>query len=873
MFPDDRTIFTGGYDKPRIWETNSGRELKGIEGGALLAKWMRISNDEQTILTGAGSELRQWSLITGGEMRRVQLGSAQSHSLTEVSQDGKYAVTGDDDGRYHLWQSASARDIQSLAGYSDEVSGVALSSDGRYLLSGDFNGSVRLGDFQTAGELRRLDQFDVGVNSLLFSPDGRYALTVAGDSTCLFETVSGHRIYCLERMMSSVNSIVFSPDGEFILTGTTFGTAELWVRSTGKHVRQFKGHSAPVDAVAFSPDGHYVMTGSQDGSARLWERDTGHEIQHFSGHPLISGVAILSNLNYVVTIGADKTIRVWSVRTGKELVRCVSFKGGAWAVVAPDGRFDSSSLEEVTGLNWQMPDDPLRILPFEIFERDYYEPRLLPRLLSCNQLGDCQREFKPVRPLGELNRVQPKVTIMNVRSGSSPDMALVDVSVSAVDDPTQKNGKKHTGVYDLRLFRGGQLVGRWPKPKNVAAGVGQTDELVAWRTANRVPMQAGRNEAVHTFEVRLAARDRGSPVMFTAYAFNDDRVKSKTAAYDKYAVPEDIAARVPRAYVVTMGVDAYQNERRDLGFAVSDAQYLSASLRRIRDYDVVAITLLAASKRNFSGERVVTVDQATKADLRAVLDVLAGNPGADRDRLSGVPGANRLTQATPDDLVILSFSGHGYTAPGGRFYLLPSDSGLETDITDAVLAKFISSDELSYWLREVDAGQMTLIIDACHSAASVERPGFKPGPMGDRGLGQLAYDKGMRILAASQADDVALESERLGHGLLTYALVHDGLGPNSANPALKAADRDGNGVVEMAEWLQYGEDRVPQLYEEILAGKVRALRRDASGELAVSSRDSSVMPDFTAWVEKRRPQTPALFNYQRNEQTAVIDAP
>jgi uncharacterized caspase-like protein len=135
-------------------------------------------------------------------------------------------------------------------------------------------------------------------------------------------------------------------------------------------------------------------------------------------------------------------------------------------------------------------------------------------------------------------------------------------------------------------------------------------------------------------------------------------------------------------------------------------------------------------------------------------------------------------------LVILAFSGHGYTDPQGRFYLLPSDAGMDSTITDAKLPKFISSDELSQWLRDVDAGELVMIIDACHSAASVPEA-FKPGPMGDRGLGQLAYDKGMQILAATQADNVALESERLGQGLLTYALVQDGL------KARKAAS-DGN---------------------------------------------------------------------------------
>src|ERR1700761_3614638 len=100
-----------------------------------------------------------------------------------------------------------------------------------------------------------------------------------------------------------------------------------------------------------------------------------------------------------------------------------------------------------------------------------------------------------------------------------------------------------------------------------------------------------------------------------------------------------------------------------------------------------------------------------------------------------------------------------------------------------------------------------MIVDTCHSASTVDEPGFKPGPMGSRGLGQLAYDKGMRILAASQADDVALESEKLKQGLLTYALVHDGL------EAAQATSPETNGSITINSWLQYGANRVPGLYK------------------------------------------------------------
>jgi len=176
----------------------------------------------------------------------------------------------------------------------------------------------------------------------------------------------------------------------------------------------------------------------------------------------------------------------------------------------------------------------------------------------------------------------------------------------------------------------------------------------------------------------------------------------------------------------------------------------------------------------------------------------------------------------------------------------------------SVLAGFVSSEELSQWLREVDAGQMAMIIDACHSASAVDQPGFKPGPMGDRGLGQLAYDKGMMILAATQASDVALEVQKIQQGLLTYALVVDGFQEKGSGPRRRNADLDGDGVLSLKEWLQYGERRVPSLYEDIRAGRVKAVHRDP--------RPSADWRDATA----DKAQTPSLFDFQRGTRSAEL---
>lgn len=498
-------------------------------------------------------------------------------------------------------------------------------------------------------------------------------------------------------------------------------------------------------------------------------------------------------------------------------------KADAWVAVDPAGRFDTNmDLSNVYGVHWVLDGKPLSPLPLEILMRDYFEPRLIPRLLSGST-------FPVGRSLEQLNRAQPEVHIESISPGPKPDQVKVRVKVTGGRDGIGRDSKQAPKTFDLRLFRDGQLVKRWPGGPDVA------NDRDAWRKRSVVPR--GTHETI----VKLPTSSARGSVSFTAYAFNEDRVKSATARRD-HPVPADIRKRSRRAYVLTIGVDSYQDAGRQLQFAVNDAKAMAQALSALNGYEVVGISLTSQGRKSKEW-------QATKMNIRAVLARLAGRPLS--DALAVVNGSDRLATATPDDLVIMTFAGHGYTTADGRFFLLASDSGqIEQPPSARTLGQFISSDELSEWLRPIDAGQMALIIDACHSAALVEQPGFKPGPMGDRGLGQLAYDKAMRILSGSQADAVALESANLKHGLLTYALVHDGFVDKDGK---RAADEDRNGQLTLAEWLRWGEQQTPQLYADI-----QARRRDAVS----GTRDGAVDPRFRSPTASRV-QTPALFDFAK----------
>jgi uncharacterized caspase-like protein len=248
----------------------------------------------------------------------------------------------------------------------------------------------------------------------------------------------------------------------------------------------------------------------------------------------------------------------------------------------------------------------------------------------------------------------------------------------------------------------------------------------------------------------------------------------------------------------------------------------------------------------------VAVRDATKTKVHAVLDLLAGKP-LDAELRHSIPNYEALKQATPDDLVLLSFSSHGYANREGVFYLFPYIEGRSANEGKQLpdLQSCISSDELSLWLRNVDAGEMVMIVDACHAAQAVEGSGFKPGPMGSRGLGQLSYDKGMRILSATQSADLANESACIKHGLLSYALVEEGI-------RQKLAAR--NGELTMRQWLQYGVTEVPELYQRIVNRdpKLLCLAPKAGGRVDENKKTGSYQ------------QQPSLFDFARRRSEMTL---
>ena len=195
--------------------------------------------------------------------------------------------------------------------------------------------------------------------------------------------------------------------------------------------------------------------------------------------------------------------------------------------------------------------------------------------------------FKPVRDLQSLNRVQPLVRIAKVeRQPGHTDEYLLTIEVADQKRDFDRDGRKVTlasRVWDLRLFRDGQLVGYHPQRDGI------------------VELDAATERASVRFEhVKLPRKAGLKQVEFSAYAFNKDRVKSQTHRV-AYQLPADLAPRKGTAYLVCIGVNAFDDPGWDLRYAVPDARAMAKVLEKTvkesgQFEGVVAVPLLAEAR-------------------------------------------------------------------------------------------------------------------------------------------------------------------------------------------------------------------------------------------------------------------------------------
>lgn len=841
----------------RSWDAESGRQLEASSDAESLEtlEAATFSADGKLVATSSGDKTVVVRDVSAPKAPRVFETRASGVYATAFSPDGKWFASGSKDNTVRLWETATGRELLNLAGNIGVINSVAFSPDSRAVAAGGLSGGVKLWEVMTGRELMKLAGHAESVNAVAFNAAGVLASASNDRTIKLWDTAAApaRELRTLAGHGGEVHALAFSADGARIASGSSNGEIKMWNTADGQTVRTLDGHTALVSSVAFGPDGKTLASASYDQTARVWDAASGQIIRTSNGADKFTCVAYsrdgqtllagnsrgeikfwnAANGADVRTLGAhtdavnalafsrdgrwlvsgseDGSTRVWSGDRGELLATLVSLLESAeWLVVAPDGLFDGSP-PAWNQIMWRFERSTANVRPVEVFFNEYYHPGLLGDIFAG-------RRPQAAKDITERDRRQPRVRLSLAGDASSVRTKTARLRIE-VDEATGAGGRHAagSGAQDLRLFRNGLLVRLWRGDvlKQGSRTVIEAD----------VPVVAGENQ-------------------LTAYVFNRDNVKSVDAQLT--FTGDASLRRAGTAYILAVGINRYANESFNLNFAKADAQTFGEEVQRAQ-----------ARLDGFAKIEVVRLFDAegTKANLLRAIRRLGGDESALPP--DAPPALAALKRAQPEDTVILYYAGHGI-AQGQRFYIIPHDLGYTGDRTkiDAagmktLLEHSLSDRELEAALDGVDAAQAVLVLDACNSGQALEAEDKRLGPMNSKGLAQLAYEKGMFILTAAQGYQAAKEATQLGHGLLTYALVVQGLKEGAAD----ARPRDGQ--VLMGEWLDYATERVPLMQLESMKKSRGLLGQVQAPPLAFVDGEQRV-----ANPENRSLQRPRVF-YRR----------
>jgi WD40 repeat protein/uncharacterized caspase-like protein len=790
------------------WNYTTGTKkfsLAGEQGVTTVSFASFSSNAESLVTTSGGRDLQLRNVATGKTERTLQNEATVISSLA-FSRDGRWFASAATDSAIRLWEVATGRELPRLTGHSGYATTIAFSPDSRLLASGSASGEIKVWDVASNQLAFGLPSQAGNINRVAFGPDSKLLASVGMDQRIqiwdletkqsrvlaghtdeitsvvfvderqlisggrdktirLWDLQTGSVVASLDNSGAEVNALAVSSDGKMLAAGNADNTVRLWQLPNPAPVKTLTGHNAEVWTIAFSPDSKSLASGSSDHKVLLWDLESTAAPRELLGNSeTVTSVTFSADGKWLLAGSDDGSTLLWNRLTGELRAMIVSAPvTDDWLVATPDGLFDGSP-ESWNRMLWRFGGLTFNVVPVEAYFNEFYSPGVLADIFAG-------KNPRAPNDIAQKDRRQPQI---NVKAGVENNTATtrnLNIEIEVRGAPADKDHQTDSGARDLRLFRNGLLIKRW------------TGDL----------LQNGGMRTLHTTIQIVAGENR-----ISAYAFNTDNIKSLDSNVVVYGA--NGLSRQGTLNLLMIGVEQYENPRFNLKYPVDDAGEMSAQLRaqqeRLGRYKpIVTIPLINA--------------EATKRNMLLALAQLGGANPAPLPRNAPKILAG-ITPVQPEDAVIVYFSGHG-TALKDRFYLIPHDLGYmgRQDAIDGaglitILSHSISDEELVQALEPIDAGQLLVIIDACKSGQALQSTEARQGPMNTKGLAQLAYEKGIYVLTASQSFEVAFEADALKHSYLAYALLEEGL-------KKRAADRNGDGSIFLKEWFDYASERVPQI--------------------------------------------------------------
>lgn len=307
-----------------------------------------ISGDGRLAVTWSNDgTARLWELSSNRELATFQ--SYGGGVLgAEFAPGGAFVVTASNDGVARIWR---VPDVLTLRGHDDWVLAVEHDSTGQ-LISGGIDG-IKVWDPASGAHLDDMNntssiQYLVTGQDIVVAADTQGFVTVldpGGETLATFDAI-------LEGL-NAVTGIDYDETTEVVAIAGSEGPTTIWNWRTGE-----SSQLLPVEqrqfVVAYSPDGSQLATGGGEGSSiRIWDTKSNSVTAQLEGHEgAIKDLEYSSSGDRLLSVGSDNTVRIWDAQTGEELTLLQGHESSitAAAFSVDESRVATGSTDGVVGI-------------------------------------------------------------------------------------------------------------------------------------------------------------------------------------------------------------------------------------------------------------------------------------------------------------------------------------------------------------------------------------------------------------------------------------------------------------------------------------------------------------------------------------------
>lgn len=361
--PDGKLLASGSEDKTiKIWEFNSGRELKTLIGhhnyvyqvlftsdGKQLVSASRdrhiyfwdissgeiiktfhypdesivsiaLTSDDKLLAIGTNEDIiRIIDLETDSILYNIKANVGQFGSHVTFSDDDKFLLVGEDDRTAKVYDLSTGDLLHTIKESFGSCGGCNTKSvflSNNQIIKGSNGSPLAIRGLSDSTYFNFVDDSEERLNALRLSPDKSRLIVVDEDSAVMFDVASQLPLYTLDKNPAPTNP--------------KYGLNML--------IRVPERRSDQFNDAAFSPNGKWLATGDNSNLITIWDAETGVKVSVFYGY---LSVPSDDGLNY--DPNSYWTSYVWGLVALKNDVK-----------ISPDGKYAFRAKVGFEARKWEL---------------------------------------------------------------------------------------------------------------------------------------------------------------------------------------------------------------------------------------------------------------------------------------------------------------------------------------------------------------------------------------------------------------------------------------------------------------------------------------------------------------------------------------